>query len=195
MPADRRVAEELVVNAREGKGADTAGMDFGPALIAEMRDTLWRALHKIEHCLNQLSDADMSFRPRPEMNSIAIVINHLCGNLKQWIISGLSGAPDDRNRPREFVDPGPVTVAQVRDKLKQRLAEVDRVLAGLDPGDLLRLRRVQGFEVTGIHALVDTVSHFVGHTHQIVQWTRLIRGEKYQFDFVPKGKEQGGAPS
>ena len=180
------------MSAREGKGANTAGMDLGPALIAEMRDTLRRALHKIEHCLDQLGDADMSFRPRPEMNSIAIVINHLCGNLKQWIISGLGGVPDDRNRPGEFVDPGKVTVAEMREKLKQRLAEVDRVLAGLDSGDLLRLRRVQGFEVTGLHALIDTVSHFVGHTHQIVQWTRLIKGTAYKFDFVPQGKEQGG---
>jgi hypothetical protein len=39
---------------------------------------------------------------------------------------------------------------------------------------------------------MDCVSHFVGHMHQIVQWTWLIRGEVYQFDFVPGGKEQGG---
>jgi hypothetical protein len=44
-----------------------------------------------------------------------------------------------------------------------------------------------------MHALMDGVSHFVGHTHQIVQWTRMIRGDDYRFDFVPQGKEQGGA--
>jgi uncharacterized protein DUF1572 len=161
------------------------------ALLAEVRDTFGRALLKIEHCLSQLSNADMSWKPRPELNSIAIVINHLCGNLGQWIISGIGGAPDRRDRPGEFVDPGAVTVAQLRQKLKQRLDEVDRVLARLDPADLLRKRRVQGWDVTGMHALLDTVAHFVGHTHQIVQWTRMLRGDAYRFQFVPQTKEQG----
>jgi len=165
--------------------------DPGNALVAEVRATFWNASHKIEHCLDQLKDAEVTWRPRPEMNSIAIVVNHLCGNVRQWIISGLGGAPDVRNRPAEFADSGNVTVEQVREKLKQTLAEVDVVLVRLDGQDLLRVRRVQGFEVTGMHALLDTVSHFVGHTHQIVQWTRLIRGDGYRFDFVPKTKEQG----
>jgi hypothetical protein len=178
---------------REGQSADTANLEIGPALVAEARNTFNRALHKIEHCLDQLSDVDMTWRPRPEMNSIAIVVNHLCGNLRQWIIAGLGGAPDVRDRPGEFADPGKTTVAEVRRKLKERLTEVEAVLAKLDPQDLLRVRRVQGFDVTGMHALIDTLSHFVGHTHQIVQWTRQIRGEAYRFDFVPKGKEQGGA--
>jgi len=171
----------------------TSEIDLGAAVLFEARKALADAMHKINHCLDQLTDADMSFRPRPEMNSIAIVINHLCGNLKQWVISGLGGVKDDRNRPGEFVDPGQVTVAQMRDKLKSRLAEVDAVLARLDPNDLLRVRRVQGWDVSGMHTLWHTIVHFVGHTHQIVQWTRLIKGPGYKFDFVPQGKEQGGA--
>ena len=177
--------------AHEGMGARIDGMDIGGALVAEARSQLKASLHNIEHCLDQLQDADMSWRPRPEMNSIAIVITHLCGNIKQWLISGLGGAPDDRQRASEFKETGPVTVAQVRDQLRRRLAEVDEVLSRLDPKDLLRIRRIQGFEVSGVHALFHTVAHFEGHTHQVVQWTRLIRGEAYRFDFVPQGKEQG----
>ena len=165
--------------------------DIGAALLAEARKTFADAQRKIEHCLAQLKDADVTWRPRPEMNSVAIVINHLCGNLGQWIVSGLGGAPDVRNRPSEFSDPGSVTVVVVRDRLRARLQEVDQVLARLDPSDLLRVRRIQGFDVTGMHALFHTVSHFEGHTHQIVQWTRLVRGDSYQFEFVPKTPEQG----
>ena len=167
--------------------------DVGAAVIAEARNTLAHALHKIEHCLDQLRDADVTWRPRPEMNSVAIVINHLCGNLRQWLISGLGGAADVRNRPSEFADPGQVTVAELRQKLKLTVAEADAVLARLDPADLLRTRRVQGFDVTGMHAMFHTVSHFEGHTHQIVQWTRLLRGDAYRFEFVPKTPEQGAA--
>ena len=165
--------------------------DVGRAVIAEARDTLARAIHTIEHCLDQLRDGDVTWRPRPEMNSVAIVINHLCGNLRQWIISGLGGAADVRDRPGEFADPGRATVEELRRKLKQTMGEADAVLARLDPADLLRGRRVQGFDVTGMHAMCNTVSHFVGHTHQIVQWTRLLRGDAYRFDFVPQTPEQG----
>jgi hypothetical protein len=42
-----------------------------------------------------------------------------------------------------------------------------------------------------MHALLSTVTHFVGHTHQIVQWTRLLRGDAYRFDFVPRTPEEG----
>ena len=177
---------------REGSGAAIHGSDIGRAMVDEQRTILSKALHKIEHCLLQLTDADMSWRPRDGMNSIAIVVNHLCGNVRQWIVCGLTGALDHRDRPVEFVDPGPVTVDEVCTKLRATIAEADAVLARLDPQDLLRVRRVQGFDVSGIHSLMDCVSHFVGHTHQIVQWTRMIRGDAYRFDFVPKGKEQGG---
>jgi hypothetical protein len=106
--------------SREGSGAAVRGSDFGRAVVNEQRNILGKALHKIEHCLSQLTDGDMSWRPRPEMNSIAIVVNHLCGNVRQWIICGLTGAPDHRDRPGEFVDPGPVTVGAVRSKVAQR---------------------------------------------------------------------------
>src|SRR5262245_59816068 len=132
----------------EGQAADVKNLQIGAALLAEARNIFAKAMHKIDHCLDQLNDADMTWRPRPEMNSTAIVINHLCGNLRQWIIAGLGGEPDVRNRPAEFADTGKVTVAETRQKLKDRLAEVDAVLAKLDPADLLRVRRVQGFEVT-----------------------------------------------
>ena len=45
--------------------------------------------------------------------------------------------------------------------------------------------------MTGVHAIWDSVSHFVGHTHQIVYITRLRVGDRYEFQFVPHTVEQG----
>ena len=169
--------------------------NLGRALLGECRDTFRRAQRKIEHCLDQLTDADVTWRPGPGMNSIAIIVNHLAGNARQWIVSGLGGAPDVRRRWAEFDDPGVVTVAAVRSTLRAAVDAVDRALASADPGTLLGMRAIQGFTVTGVHALVDTTAHFVGHTHQVVQITRMRRGESYAFAFVPAGAAQGARPS
>src|SRR5687768_10878218 len=72
--------------SREGSGAIGHSSDIGRVLVDEQRNILGKARHKIEHCLSQLTDADMAWRPRAEMNSIAIVVNHLCGNVRQWIM-------------------------------------------------------------------------------------------------------------
>jgi len=149
------------------------------------------SMGKIRNCFDQLGDEDVLWRPHPTHNSIAIIVNHLCGNVRQWIVSGVGGAPDVRQRPKEFVDPGPVAKGELLHKLERAVAEADEALARVDPARLLELRRIQGFEVTLLHAILDTSAHFVGHTHQIVYITRMRLGDAYQFEWKPATAEQG----
>ena len=158
---------------------------------AESRRTLAAALAKIEHCLAQLDEADLHWRLIPSHNSVSNIILHLCGNLRQWIASGIGGAPDHRNRPEEFADHSHYSRADLLARLRATVADADRALAGCNVADLAHARRIQGFDVTGVHAIWDSVSHFVGHTHQIVYITRLRVGDRYDFQFVPKTVEQG----
>jgi hypothetical protein len=164
---------------------------LGTAVLSEARRTFSHSMGKIRNCLEQLGEEDVRWRPHPTHNSIAIIVNHLCGNVRQWIVSGVGGAPDARNRPAEFADPGPAARAHLLRKLEQVVAEADAALAGLDPGRLLEVRRIQGFEVTLLHAILDTSAHFVGHTHQIVYITRMRLGDAYRFEWQPATPEQG----
>jgi hypothetical protein len=52
-------------------------------------------------------------------------------------------------------------------------------------------RRIQGFEVTGLKAAIDSVAHFRGHTQEIVHRTRTLLGDRYRFAWVPLTPEQG----
>jgi hypothetical protein len=72
------------------------------------------------------------------------------------------------------------------------VADCDRVLAAFPPEKLLERRRIQGFDTTVLAAILDTVSHFVGHQHQIVYITRLRLGDAYRFQWTPANPEQGG---
>src|SRR5688572_1810973 len=79
-------------------------MSVPQAIIHESRETLRKAHEKIVHCINQLNDDQLNWRPFEQQNSIANVVLHLCGNLRQWIVSGVGGVPDMRHRASEFSD-------------------------------------------------------------------------------------------
>src|SRR5690242_704683 len=154
-------------------------------IIETARDCLSKGMHKIEHCVNQLSDEQIWWRPRPEMNSIANLMLHLSGNARQWLVNGVSGAPDTRNRPREFGDRSNKPKAELLAKLQATVKEAEQTLASLNAEKLIARRRIQGWDVSAMKAMFDSIAHFRGHVQEIIHMTREQLGEKYQFDFVP----------
>src|SRR5687768_15917118 len=102
------------------------------AYVEAVRHTLSEAMAKIEHCVAQLTDAQIWWRPREEMNSIANLMLHLAGNVRQWIICGIGIAKDVRNRPAEFSDRSQRPKEEILDLLRRTVREADAVLAGLD---------------------------------------------------------------
>ena len=153
----------------------------GQAFVSECNKTLDACLRKIEHCFAQLSDDDIWWRPFPEANAIGNVILHLCGNVGQWIVSGVGGARDVRDRPAEFAARGSVAKAELLKRLSQTVGDAKAAISRADAENLLRIRHVQHEDVTGLGAAFHSVSHFEGHTHQIVYITRLRLGPKYKF--------------
>jgi hypothetical protein len=163
-------------------------------LIAhELGDELTQALDRLKHCLNQLTDAQVWWRPAEAMNSIGNLLLHLAGNVRQWIVAGLGGAKDERFRQGEFDERRQIPKDELLAKLEATVAEAKAAMGQQTPEKWARVRRIQSFEVTGLGAAVHSVSHFRGHTQEIIHLTRTQLGERYKFDFVPKTKEQGAA--
>lgn len=165
--------------------------ELAAAVGAAAAHELGSALDRIKHCLGQLNDAQVWHRPQPGLNSIGNLILHLCGNLRQWVVAGLGGAPDVRNRPAEFAEREPIPKDELVRNLEAVVEEARRILAGVDAGHLTVARRIQGFDVTGAAAVFDSVPHFRGHTQEIVQLTRLQLGDAYEFAWTPTTPEQG----
>jgi len=67
------------------------------AAIIETTNCLNSCVSKIKHCLGQLTDEQVWWRPQESMNSIGNLVLHLCGNVCQWIVAGIGGAPDVRD--------------------------------------------------------------------------------------------------
>jgi hypothetical protein len=165
--------------------------ELAAAVGAAAAHELDSALDRIKHCLGQLSDEQVWWRPSPSLNSIGNLILHLCGNLRQWVVAGLGGAADHRDRPAEFAESGPIPKADLLRKLDSVAEEAQAVLGRLTARQLLQARRIQGFDVTGAAAVFDSVPHFRGHTQEIVHMTRLQLGDAYKFAWTPTTPEQG----
>ena len=161
------------------------------AFAAEAGRELTNAVGKIKHCLDQLTDAEVWWRPSESMNSVANLVLHLCGNVRQWIISGVGGVPDTRDRPKEFSERGNTPKAELLRLLEATVAEARQAINRASPAELLRVRTIQSFEGTGLGAVLHSVTHFWGHTQEIIHLTRTRKGDAYQFAWVPKTKEQG----
>lgn len=146
-------------------------------------------LVKINAALAELSDEQIWWRPNEASNSIGNLILHLAGNIRQWMIAGVGGAVDTRNRTHEFAARDQISKAELLRLLAGTLEESDAVLAKLESetvaeksdAPLQRECVPQGFTQTVLDAIFHVVEHFSYHTGQIVFIAKLQVGGRIQF--------------
>jgi uncharacterized damage-inducible protein DinB len=131
-------------------------------------------LPKIERCLELLSDEQIWWRANPQSNSIGNLLLHLSGNVRQWIVCGLGGAPDERDRDAEFAQREMVPRDELIVRLKHTLNDADAALAKFDAGKLLERHSIQGCDVTAMSAIYHVVEHFSMHTGQIIMMSKMF---------------------
>lgn len=131
-------------------------------------------LPKIERCVDLLSDEQIWWRPNAESNSIGNLMLHLSGNARQWIVSGLGVASDDRDRDSEFAQREVISREELLGLLRQTISDVDATLTNFDPDRLLERKRIQELDVTALEAILHVVEHFSMHTGQIILLTKMM---------------------
>lgn len=156
-----RIADELIASARK-------------KLLGEYYS-------RIERCVHELSDDDIWWRAHETDNSIGNLILHLNGNVRQWILTGLDGAPDTRNRPQEFAERIQIPKEKLLNRLHATLVEADGVLERFDRSRILEVRHIQKYDVTCHEAIFHVVEHFSGHVGQIIYITKLRKGMDLKF--------------
>lgn len=137
-------------------------------LIAETRYRLLEeSIPRLKKCLTRMTVQDIWYRPNPQTVSAGNLVLHLCGNVRQWLISAMGGRPYRRRREQEFAEKGPLETSKLLKMLDELSAEIDEVLGELNSADLLESRTIQGFEVNGVSVLVHVVEHFSYHVGQV----------------------------
>jgi len=137
---------------------------------------------RIEKCLSILSSKQIWAKPNDHSNSIGHLILHLCGNVTQWIGSGIGGEEDTRQRDDEFGHPGHLTHEQLISRLRGLKTITDRALDQLKTEkDLLVPRSVQGFNETNMSILIHVIEHFSYHTGQIAWISKSLADQDLGF--------------
>jgi len=133
------------------------------------------SLVRIKGCLDKLTEDEVWQRPNENSNSMGNLVLHLCGNLRQWYLSGLGGYPDNRKRQEEFDEKGPVPKSELIQNLEQVLSEVTEVTKRLTLEDLIRKIKVQGYEDSGLSIIIHVIEHFSYHVGQMAYYVKAIK--------------------
>jgi uncharacterized damage-inducible protein DinB len=132
---------------------------------------------RIEDCLGRLSEEQIWLRGTENDNAVGNLVLHLSGNVRQWIVAGVGGQLDIRQRDAEFAARSGLAAAGLAAQLRGVVEEAAGIVETLAPERLCEPLVVQGYNVTVLEAIYSVVEHFSGHTGQIIYTTKLLTGE------------------
>ena len=135
----------------------------------------------------QLEENDFQFQPNEESNSIAILIQHLHGNmLSRWINFLMEdGEKEWRKRDDEF-EVHSFKKDQLLEKWEEGWQVLFSTLESLQPEDLSKTVFIRTQPLTVTTALIRQLAHYSGHVGQIVMLGKIIRGKSWQTLSIPK---------
>jgi uncharacterized protein DUF1572 len=141
-----------------------------------------------EKTFEQLGDKDFHWIPSSESNSIAVIIQHISGNmLSRWTnFLTEDGEKEWRQRDGEF---------EIHDHSKQRLIEIwdegwkcfFNTLDSLKPEDLTKTVYIRKEPLSAIDAIIRQLAHYPYHIGQILYIGRMIKNESWKNLSIPKG--------
>lgn len=140
-----------------------------------------------EKAIAQVSDNMLVYEPTPGINSIAVIIRHLHGNMKSRWTDFLTsdGEKTWRNRDEEFE-----AFAVNRESLLQSWEEgwnyVFNALEDLKPEDLDTTIVIRHQPQTVSDAIQRQIAHYAYHVGQIVYLAKMEQGENWTSLSIPR---------
>jgi hypothetical protein len=154
--------------------------------LRQMQKKFREAFERMIKAISQLNTSQIWTRPSSESNSVGIIIQHLHGNLNQWICAGLGESDYVRNRPEEFRDRQQISKDEIVIKVAELAGAVDAVISRISPDSLHDPKRIQEMDVTVMKALFRALTHLEFHEGQILYIAKMILNEKYEGIWGPK---------
>ena len=144
-----------------------------------------------EKTFDQLSDDEFHFTPNEASNSVAVIIQHMAGNmLSRWTnFLTEDGEKEWRQRDEEF---------EVHDYSRQQLVDLWNngwncflgALESLGEDDLLKTVTIRQEPLTVIDAVNRQLAHYPHHVGQIIYVGKIIKNERLKSLSIPRGKSE-----
>ncbi|EAQ40064.1 hypothetical protein MED134_04904 [Dokdonia sp. MED134] len=128
----------------------------------------------ISIALSKVVEEELWTKQNQSLNTLGNQLLHICGNMTQYIVSGLGGNPDERNREEEFSTEDGFTKDELLQRLLLTVQTATTIIDDATPENLLKKRKVQGFDLSGIGIVLHAVEHFSYHTGQIAMQVKLV---------------------
>jgi hypothetical protein len=166
-------------------------LDFTTSYAEDAR-AIFRYYKKLaDGALAQVSDSDLTRTLDPEMNSIAIVMKHMAGNmLSRWTdFLTTDGEKPTRNRDSEFEDP-PATRTELLALWERGWTCLFHALDPLTDTDLTRTITIRGEAHSVMQAINRQVAHLSYHCGQIVVLAKHFRSSNWKSLTVPRNESE-----
>ena len=139
--------------------------------------------------MEQVTDEQLFATLDEEMNSIAIIVKHMAGNMRSRWTDFLTsdGEKPDRNRDTEFVEP-PATREELLKRWNEGWDRVFRALTPLSDSDLERSVMIRGEPHSAMQAINRQIAHYAYHCGQIVFLAKHFRASDWKSLSVPRNK-------
>ena len=123
------------------------------------------------------------------MNSIAIIVKHMAGNMRSRWTDFLSsdGEKPDRNRDNEFEQP-PANARSGDEDVGGRLELSVRALEPLTDADMSRTVTIRGEAHSVMQAINRQIAHYAYHCGQIVLLAKHFKGREWKSLSVPRNR-------
>ena len=140
-----------------------------------------------ENAFAQLDDELFFHAPAPHVNSVAVVVKHLAGNLRSRWTDFLTsdGEKPDRDRDNEFVIAPVDTRESLLSSWDGGWLAVFSTLESLDHVSLEKSVTIRGEQHSVLQALFRGLTHVAYHTGQILYLTRLLKTDTKWLTIAP----------
>ena len=139
----------------------------------------------------QLEEADFLYQPSTESNSIAVIVQHLYGNmLSRWtnfIIE--DGEKEWRKRGREF-DETIHSREEILSLWNDGWSCLFNTLENLTTEDLTKKVTIRTEPLSVYDAILRQLAHYPYHVGQIVYLGRMVTNENWKSLSIPKGNSE-----
>jgi uncharacterized damage-inducible protein DinB len=142
-----------------------------------------------ERALAQLSDAQLHTRLDAEANSVAMLMQHMAGNMRSRWTDFLTtdGEKPWRQRDAEF-EPPVLTRDALMASWQSGWQTLFDTLATLTDDDLTRTVTIRGEGQPVLAALTRQLAHYAGHAYQIVFVAKHLKGDAWDVLSIARGQ-------
>ena len=142
-----------------------------------------------ERAMAQVTDEELLAVLDSEMNSIAVIVKHMVGNMRSRWTDFLTsdGEKSNRDRDAEFTDP-PATREALLALWEEGWQCLFTALEPLSDADLSRIVTIRGESHSIMQAINRQIAHYSYHCGQIVLLAKHFKNHEWRSLSVPRGQ-------